>query len=113
MHELSIVKSIIGIADSAVSNRSEVVINRIDLEIGELSGVEYSALDFAWDIATKDTVLEDAERCIDKVKGMARCSECDHEFEIKQLYDPCPNCASYFNEVLKGKELRVKSITIN
>lgn len=112
MHELSIVQSIIDIAESEVRKAGAHSVESIELEIGDLAGVEFSALDFAWDVAVRHTVLERAERQIRHVEGSARCSDCGQEFIMKQLFDACPSCGQYFNEILQGKELKVKALVV-
>ncbi len=112
MHELSIISSIVNIAEEQVQKAQASRVTEIELEIGELAGVEWQALDFAWDVGVKESVLENAKRHIDKVIGKARCLECDTEFEMHALFDTCPNCQSFFNDILQGKELRVKALTV-
>jgi len=112
MHELSIVMSIIDIAEQQAKNANAVSVDEIELEIGELSGIEEQAFDFAWQQAVKDTVLNNAERVITKIPGEGLCMECDASFPVHQLYDPCPVCGKHFISVQKGKELRVKSLVV-
>ena len=113
MHELSIAMGIVDIAEKEVRKHEARKVDSINLEIGELAGIELQALDFAWDVAIKDTVLERAERHIDHIEGRARCSECGTEFHLGQIFDPCPKCQQHLHEVTAGRELRVKSITIS
>jgi hydrogenase nickel incorporation protein HypA/HybF len=113
MHELSIIQSIVDIAAEQVQNAGASKVDSIELEIGELAGVDWTALDFAWEAGVQQSVLEHAAHSIDKVPGMARCTECGSTFHIAALYDPCPACESYFYEIIKGKELRVKSLTVS
>ena len=112
MHELSIVKSIVQIAEDQVRRAGARSVEKIELEIGHLAGVEWQALDFVWELGVKESVLEGSERAIDRIPGKARCLECGQEFAIKVLFDACPQCQSHFNEILKGKELRVKALTV-
>jgi hydrogenase nickel incorporation protein HypA/HybF len=113
MHELSIIQSIVEIAEEQVQARSASQVEEIELEIGELAGVEWGALDFAWDVGVQQSVLQDAKRIINKIRGVAKCAECNTEFHMQKLYDKCPECQSYFNTIVKGKELRVKALTIS
>ena len=108
MHELSIV---LGIVDVAKANANRI--ERIELEIGKLAGVEPMALDFAWPEATKNTVLEHTERKIDYIPGKAECLECHTKFDMENIYDECPNCKSYFKDIIHGKELRVKALIVS
>lgn len=112
MHELSIVLSIIDIARNQARRAEAERVERIELDIGQLAGVEWDALDFAWKAAVPGTILADAERLVHRIPGRAKCLECGSTFDLQQLYDPCPNCSSPFNELLSGKELRVKALTV-
>ncbi len=112
MHELSIVMGIVDIAAEQVRRAGAAQVERIDLDIGELAGVEFDALDFAWRAGVRHTVLDRAERHINRIPGRGRCMDCDTEFDLPELYHPCPNCGGFLAEVIRGKELRVKSLTV-
>jgi len=112
MHELSIALSIVDIAEQEVKKNEAKEVVEIELEIGKLSGIEPYALDFAWDQAIINTVLEKAERKTRYVEARAICQDCGNEFNIENLYDECPRCQSYMKELKCGRELRVKSLTV-
>ncbi len=112
MHELSIISSIVEIAEAEVQKAGAQRVESIELEIGELAGIEFSALDFAWEVGVSQTVLENAERHVHRISGEARCNECETIFDMQALYDPCPSCGSYFSEIIKGKELSVKALMV-
>lgn len=112
MHELSIIASIVDIAQGEVSKAGAHQVESIELEIGELAGVEWRALEFAWEVGVKQSVLETAEMHLLRIPGQARCTECGCLFSMKNMFDPCPDCGSYFNEITKGKELRVRALTV-
>ena len=112
MHEMSIVMSIVELSEKEAEKNNAKEITQIELEIGELAGIDWPSLEFAWEPATRNTILEKAERKIIKIKGMARCVDCDETFEKKELVEECPSCGSYFHAILKGKELRIKTLTI-
>lgn len=113
MHELSVVKSIIEIAEQQARANDASTIDQIELDIGAMSGIEPDALDFAWGEAVKHTMLADAERKINYIKGRARCMDCDTEFAIAQYFDACPVCGGHLLDILQGKELRVKSLLVS
>ncbi|MBS1554924.1 MAG: hydrogenase maturation nickel metallochaperone HypA [Bacteroidetes bacterium] len=113
MHELSLVLNIIDIAEEEVKKAHAHRVDAIDLEVGSLAGVEIDALKFSWDAAVKDTVLEKAERTIDQVQAVARCSNCGCEYLVHEPFEPCPACNEVLVEYLKGKELRVKSLVVS
>lgn len=112
MHEMSIALGIVRIAEDEVKKANANKVEIIELIIGELSGIEKDALDFAWPVAVKNTVLDGAERRIEYIEGEARCSDCESLFPLKNLFDECPKCQSYFREILKGKELKVLALEV-
>ena len=113
MHELSIAMGIVKIAEEACEKAAAKQVDVIELQIGELAGIESSSLEFAWPLAVRDTKLEHAEKTIEWVEGKAKCLECGHEYDVHTLYDGCPACDSYFKDVTAGKELKVKSLIVS
>ncbi|WP_242084659.1 hydrogenase maturation nickel metallochaperone HypA [Aestuariivivens sediminis] len=112
MHELSVAMGIVKIAEDVVEKEKAKSVDLIELEIGTLAGIEFDSLDFVWESAVKNTVLEHAKKRINRIKAKARCVDCDTVFELQHLYDSCPECHSNFKGILKGKELRVKALEI-
>ncbi|MEN8124930.1 MAG: hydrogenase maturation nickel metallochaperone HypA [Bacteroidota bacterium] len=113
MHELSIAMGIVKIAEKEAKKANAKKIELIELEIGELSGVQIDALDFAWPMAVNGTLLESAKKIVFNIKGIAVCSDCKHEYEISHYYDSCPKCNSNLKIIVQGKELRVKSLEVS
>jgi hydrogenase nickel incorporation protein HypA/HybF len=112
MHELSIVLSILEIAEDKVREHQAERVESIELEIGQLAGIEWAAMDFAWEVAVRNTVLEGSTREIRKIEGKAKCLECENEFPCSTLYSACTSCGSVFSNLLQGKELRVSSMVL-
>lgn len=112
MHELSIAMSIIEIAEENANNANANVISEIELDIGTQSGVVLDALEFAMEAATKNTMLENAEIKINTIAARAKCSKCNNEFYIDDIFTPCGECGNPFCDVIQGKELKVKSLKV-
>jgi len=113
MHELSIAMGVVELAEKEALKGGGAVIESIELEIGKLSGIEIEALEFAWPVAVKGTMLANAKRIIFSIAGKAKCADCGLIFDIDNLFDSCPSCNSYIKEIFKGKELRIKAITVD
>ncbi|MDE3145511.1 MAG: hydrogenase maturation nickel metallochaperone HypA [Bacteroidota bacterium] len=113
MHELSIVMSIIDIAQKESSKANASVIDEIEIDIGDFSTVEPEAFEFAWQQAVKETVLENAVKKINRIKGKAKCLHCDAVFPVENLYDACPVCREHSIDIIEGKELRVRSLIVS
>jgi hydrogenase nickel incorporation protein HypA/HybF len=114
MHEMSIALSIIDIVEREAAQADAVSVNEIELEIGQLSGVEIDALNLALSSAKMGTVMEKAETKIITVEAAANCHDCGKTFTADDIYfASCPYCQSIDCEVVTGKELKVKSINVN
>jgi hydrogenase nickel incorporation protein HypA/HybF len=112
MHELSVAMGIVRIAEEELSKSSAHAIEAIELEIGDLAGIEMDSLEYVWDAAVRGTVLEKAQRKIHRIGGRGVCLDCDQEYELEQHFDSCPNCNSFLKQILQGKELRVKALQV-
>lgn len=113
MHELSIVMGIVEIAEEQMKKENAHRIEQIELDIGTMAGIEFEALDFAWDAGVRNTVLSDAERHINRIEAKARCLDCGTEYIVHEPFQQCPACDGYMNEFMQGKELRVKSLVVS
>lgn len=113
MHELSIVMSIVQLAEQETARAGAVAVDEVELDIGMLAGIESSALEFAWDTAVKNTCLQHAARKINHIPGRARCMDCDAEFNIHQYFDACPHCQGHLLSILQGKELKLRSLVVS
>jgi hydrogenase nickel incorporation protein HypA/HybF len=112
MHELSIAENIIEYATEFAKQHKAERVLKLELEIGQLSGVIKESLEFAFEETLKNTVLENATIIISETKGIARCNNCGTEFENPDWYTPCPECTSVNSEIIKGKELLITSIVL-
>lgn len=112
MHELSIALGIVKIAEKEVEKSHFKRVTKIELQIGTLSGIELDSLNFVWESAVKDTVLENAIKDIEIIKAKGKCIDCDTEFDMEHIYDSCPDCNSNFKGILSGKELKVKALEV-
>lgn len=109
MHELSISQGIVESVCEAVPEGQVLVVT---LEIGKLSGVVPEAVRFCFDACTKGTRLEGARLDIIDVLGRGRCGSCAQELDMEELITRC-SCGNPFLEVLRGQELRIRSVEVN
>lgn len=112
MHELAIAQSIVRLAEQYAGDNGAEEIEELELEIGTLAGIEISSLDLALKCAVKDTMLDNARIIRHDIAAEGRCGDCEMIFPVETLFSPCPRCGSYCVNVLKGKELRIKSIVV-
>lgn len=113
MHELSIAMSILDTVEENAIKNSATVITEIELEIGMLSGVEFEALDFAFQNAPKNAMFQNTVFKVLKVKPISKCADCGFSFETEEYATPCPKCQSVKTELIKGNELRIKTFSFD
>lgn len=111
MHELSIITGVTQIVQKEASKQPNRKVRSVELDIGTLAGIELAALEFAWQSVQKNGQLQGAELIIHSIQAVAKCLDCNFEFETRNLFETCPNCGEKFTAVVKGKELKVKAFT--
>ncbi|TVQ74570.1 MAG: hydrogenase maturation nickel metallochaperone HypA [Balneolaceae bacterium] len=112
MHELSIALNIVDIASTETRKAGATRVTDLDIEVGSLSGVIVEALEFAMEVAVRDTILSEARVAIHPVKAQARCRKCGVEFEVRDYFEECPECASLDLQITRGQELKVRSLKV-
>ncbi len=110
MHEFSLATNIIEIAENAAKNANKETITSITLQIGEISGVETEALYTALKSLMHTPMFSRAKIITRIIPGRAKCAECNSEFDLSDMFTLCPNCKSYFKDIVAGKEFNVLAI---
>jgi len=112
MHELTIARNIIDIVSAEAARNGAGSVSEVCLEIGLLAGIEYDSLSFAMETLTQGTVLSGASIVVEKPSGCAKCDSCGDEFPFDSFMGSCAKCGSTNLAIVRGMELRVKTITI-
>ena len=110
---MSIVASIVEIAESEAKKNNAKVISKLELDIGIVSGIELDALNFAFNSIKHETMLKYAEIKINIIKAKSKCENCNFEYDVEDVYSLCPKCNSYKTNIIQGKEIKIKSILID
>jgi hydrogenase nickel incorporation protein HypA/HybF len=108
MHELSITQ---GIVESVCEAVPDGKVLAVTVEIGKLSGVVSDSVRFCFDLCAQGSRLEGARLDIVDVPGRGRCGSCQQEMQIGDLVARCP-CGNPFLEILRGQELRIRSVEV-
>jgi hydrogenase nickel incorporation protein HypA/HybF len=108
MHELGITRNIVAIVGDAAKGRR---VRRVNLDVGELSGVMPDAIAFCFEAVVRGTSLEGAALEIRKIEALARCEACGAELVTRTLFTPC-SCGSRRLTRLRGQELNIKSMEL-
>jgi len=109
MHELSLIQGVVDICEQHADARRVLAVT---LEIGALSGVVPEALEFCFDAAARDTLLEGARLIIESIPATGFCSSCGGVSTMETYFDPCPSCGAPVLDLRSGDEMRVKDLEV-
>jgi hydrogenase nickel incorporation protein HypA/HybF len=112
MHELAITQSMFDLVLEQAEKNGAKRVGKINLVIGELTGVVGDCVQFYLDFLSKGTIVEGATLSVEMVPPKTRCKECGETFELKEFDWTCPHCQGSSLEILAGKELFVESIEV-
>lgn len=112
MHEMSLCEGVLNILEEQSQAQNFQRVKTVWMEIGELSCVEISALNFGFEVVTKGTLADGAKLEIIQVPGQAWCMQCMKTVSIHQRYDACNECGSYQLQVTGGEELNIKELEV-
>lgn len=104
MHEFSVA---MGIANEVASHNKKVV--KIILELGELTMISPEQLKFAYEIITKNSIIQGS--ILEFVTGLAeyKCKYCNSSGKIKLPVFACPKCGKEI-KITGGRQCVIKKI---
>ena len=113
MHELSITQSILSIAlEQAEANHANTI-TKVNITIGELSGIVDESVKFYFELLSKDTIAAGASLFFDRPPTKLRCRKCSDTFLPDGLNWICPSCGDPSIEIVSGRECHVSSIEVD
>ena len=110
MHELSLAMETVELVSREAKKNGVSLIREVLIEVGNLSGVEADAFEFAMELMVKGSILENAAIRLTRTPGKGKCIACDLEFIMSQRLDCCPQCSSFPSEISGGENFRVLSM---
>jgi hydrogenase nickel incorporation protein HypA/HybF len=112
MHETDMTKALITtVRDWWESQPERPQISQVHLTVGQFTCVEPASLEFAFQVQTRQTFLENAALLIKETPLIAFCHHCQQEYrpEIGIQY-ACPNCHTPMEDIRSGRELKIDRI---
>ena len=110
MHELGLTDALLRTVRDIVRKEELTHVEKITLEIGELSGVVPRYMEDCWVAVTDGTEFQETALVIEPVPGIASCMDCDEEFRIDVNAMRCPFCGSRSLTPVSGREMLLKEI---
>jgi hydrogenase nickel incorporation protein HypA/HybF len=112
MHELSVCQSIIQQAIEIAQKNHAFAINKIDLAIGPLAGIDAQLLAHAFPIASAGTLAETAELNTTLLPIKIKCQTCSLESDAQANRLICAHCGDWHTTLISGDEMLITSIEL-
>jgi hydrogenase nickel incorporation protein HypA/HybF len=113
MHEMGIVQSIMEIIEQQAALHGARRVTKVCLEFGALTGVMPSAVDFAFEVLSKDSIADGAELNITIIPIKGVCRECGKEVTLDGYQPLCPACSTGILNIIEGRdEMRISTLEI-
>lgn len=113
MHEYSIIQSLVDSVESAVLRANAAgkkSVHRIEVQIGEVSGVDCGLLATAFEVFRAGTICERAEMRIERTPALWQCPKCSAAIEKGSMLR-CRNCNEPAH-LATGDEIILKRIEL-
>ena len=112
MHEVSIIKRVIEIAEYEARRAGAERVSVIRVRVGEFRGVVASSLEFAYDQLRVGTLVEGARLEIETTPFILRCEKCgEYRCPLPGLSFFCPQCGMEV-VVAGGRDLEVEYVEV-
>ncbi len=112
MHEGSIAQNLLAIAIEKAEEYKANTITLIRVKVGEFTGVNQSALEFAFNNFSQGTMAEKASLKIISSPLLGKCRNCNEVFKIKKDNFKCTKCHNLEIEIISGEDLYIEDIEI-
>lgn len=119
MHELSMAQGILNAVLETAEQNGATDVTEIVIEIGKLAMLNPEQVKFMLDVLSKDTIAENAKIVIENLEVEIECEKCGFkgvaDIDDEDHYAPmvyCPECANPRIKILNGKDVTVKTISI-
>ncbi len=113
MHEMSLAMNIIDLTSARARQEGSEKILAVELEVGTMAGVMVESLEFCFEAASKNTLAAGAQLTIHSVEAQGQCPMCKAHFAVQSMTDGCPECGEMMIHISGGRDLKVRSITLD
>ncbi len=110
MHELGVVMEVVKNVEQVAQHNRVTVIDKLILQIGELSSMIPRYVEACYPAAVDGTMLENTTLEIEVIPANARCNGCGHIYRLMEHKEGCPKCKDGDRVLLRGKEFLIKEI---
>jgi len=110
MHELKIAEDLSGIVLEAAKDAKLEKVVKVNITFGQLVQIVPEIFETAFSEAVRGTIAEGSKLNIVIIKIRMNCKDCGKEFRITGNIFACKFCGSTDMDIVRGKEIFIKSI---
>lgn len=114
MHELSVALRIVEALDQELAGEGEdFQVTAVTIQVGTLTALVPEALQFSWDLATENTLLQGSMLDIQVVDAAGYCSLCQVERTLSNIQSMrCPICRTPITQITGGNDLEILTVEV-
>ena len=113
MHEVGITQNLVEIAEQHARAGGHKKVLSVSVDIGELSGVVAEAVEFCFEVVSRDTLLEGSRLIINRISAKMNCRQCEQSFHADNYTFECPHCGGVKLDLVQGDELRMTEMEVD
>ncbi len=111
MHELGIVFHIVKSVEAVAAENNVQKVNKVVLQIGEVSTVIPDYLQKCWKWkCDKTELMKDCELEVETIPAITYCEDCGQTYSTVEHAKTCPYCKSEHTYLIQGNEHVIKEI---
>jgi hydrogenase nickel incorporation protein HypA/HybF len=112
MHEMSLALSIVEQTREAAAAEGAVRVLEVEIEVGSLAGVLADSLRFCLDAVAPAGGLAKTVFRVVEISAAGECLTCGVDFAGESFHACCPACGGDNVNLRGGRELKIRSLTI-
>lgn len=112
MHELSLAEDMLSLIEDQAKQESFTRVEKVILEVGQLSHVEAEAMHFCFDSVMRGSIGDAAALEIVSTEGIGLCNQCGAKTVMEHIYDPCQKCGDFGLNILQGDQVKIKALEV-
>jgi hydrogenase nickel incorporation protein HypA/HybF len=112
MHELSLAEAINNTIQTLCARTAWTRVRRVILKVGRMRQIDSELLAFAFGVAGRGTVAEDAELSVIELPVVFKCNACGKQTVGESTVFICMYCGSTDVDLLAGMELTIESMEV-
>lgn len=110
MHELGVVLEVVKSVERFAAENSLTKIEKLVLQIGELSSMIPRYVEACYPCAVDGTLLENTVLEIEVLPGNGLCKSCGKVYNLVANDNRCPFCGEQDFDILSGREFMIKEV---